>query len=92
MREDLDDLIVKMRHGGILYQEAVCEFRRAFISAALRANHGNACKAAATLGVHRNSLARLCTELELDAKAFRDSRRRQPAAARAAVLVKRTPR
>ena len=75
MRESLDDVIVQMRQGGILYDEAIGAFRRAFISAALRAKGGNACKAAAAMGVHRNTLRRLCTELEVDAMEFRRAQR-----------------
>ena len=75
MRESLDDVIVQMRQAGILCDEAMGAFRRAFISAALRAKSGNACKAAAAMGVHRNTLRRLCAELEGYAMEFRHGRR-----------------
>jgi DNA-binding NtrC family response regulator len=75
MRESLDNLIGQMRRGGLAYDEAAGAFRKAFISAALQSNRGNACKTAAAMRVHRNTLARICSELELEAREFRGGRR-----------------
>ena len=75
MQKNLENLIVRMRQGGILYSEAVPAFKRAFISAVLRANNGNLSRTARSMGLHRNTLARICSELELDAREFRVGRR-----------------
>ncbi len=91
MREHLEDLIAQMRGSGMQYETAVSEFRKAFVSAALRANSGNMCKAAEAMGVHRNTLARICSEVGIEAREFR-SERRSPASARASLFVKRPAR
>lgn len=78
MRSELDALIMQMQKGGILYAEAVREFRKAFIAEVLRENNGNQSKAARELGVHRNTLSRTAATLELDARALRPSSRRPP--------------
>jgi len=70
-----------MHEGGILYSEAVreCrEFRKAFIAAVLRENNGNQYKAARELGIHRNTLGRVVSLLELDVRALRPGSRRLP--------------
>ncbi|MGI9101463.1 MAG: helix-turn-helix domain-containing protein [Terriglobales bacterium] len=67
-----------MHKSGILYGEAVVAFQRAFISAALRENSGNISRAAPRLGLHRNSLTRLCSILEIDVRQFRPLSRRRP--------------
>lgn len=89
VRERLDSLVAQMNRGGILYGEAVDEFKKAFVSAALRENEGNVSKTAPVLGVHRNTLARICCELQLDVREFRPSSRRPPKSAHAAVVPKR---
>ena len=78
LSDELDTLITRMHHGGIFYREAVREFQRAFIASALREFNGNLSKTAPRLGVHRNTLTRTMAQLELDAAAFRSSRRRPP--------------
>jgi Fis family transcriptional regulator, factor for inversion stimulation protein len=69
VRDALDALIIQMYEGGILYAEVVREFRKAFIAAVLRENSGNQCKAARELGMHRNTLGRTASALELDVHA-----------------------
>jgi DNA-binding NtrC family response regulator len=92
VQERLDSLVALMTRGGILYQEALGEFKRAFVSAALRDNKGNVSKTAPALGLHRNSLARICAELDLDVRGFRPGSRRPPKSAHPDVAVKRSAR
>jgi Fis family transcriptional regulator, factor for inversion stimulation protein len=74
MKEQLEALIIQMYNSGIRYSESVREFKKSFILAALRENQGNRCKAARQLGMHRNTLSRAITELEVDVKRLRASR------------------
>ena len=92
MREDLQRLIEQMRQGGILYDEAVSVFRKAFITSVLRENGGNICKAAAALKLHRNTLARMCSELEVNPKALRPARRHPPTSVRPSAQATRSAR
>ena len=92
MQERLDSLVLQMHRGGVLYQQALCEFKKAFVSAALRDNKGNVSKTAPALGLHRNTLARICFELQLDVRGFRQSSRRPPKSAHAALVPKRAAR
>ena len=41
MKAQLEALVLEMHRGGILYSEAVREFRRAFITTVIRENNGN---------------------------------------------------
>ncbi|HUZ05832.1 MAG TPA: helix-turn-helix domain-containing protein [Acidobacteriaceae bacterium] len=66
MKRELDSLVVQMYASGITYEEAVREFRRRYIQEVLANHNGNQCKAARELGVHRNTLSRMMTELNLD--------------------------
>ena len=70
MRGELDALISRMQKGGILYTEAVREFRKAFIATVLRESNGNQSKAARELSMHRNTLSRTASALELDIRAL----------------------
>lgn len=92
MKDQLEALIMQMCKGGILYNEAVREFKKKFILAVLQENKGNQCKAARQLGMHRNTLSRTITELELDIKTLRGGTRRPPRSARAYTLEKRAAR
>ena len=74
MKGELDALISQMHKGGILYTEAVREFRKAFIATVLRENNGNQSKAARELGMHRNTLTRTASALRLDVRALRPVR------------------
>ncbi len=78
MRGELDALISEMHKGGILYTEAVREFRKAFIARVLRENNGNQSKAARELRMHRNTLSRTTAALEVDVRALRPGSRRPP--------------
>ena len=78
MGGEIDALISQMHKGGILYTEAVREFRKAFIATVLRESNGNQSKAARELGMHRNTLSRTVSALRLDVSALRPSSRRPP--------------
>ena len=78
MKDQLEALVAQMYQSGILYSEAVREFRKRFILTVLEQNNGNQCKAARQLGMHRNTLSRTITELELDVRAVRAGKRRPP--------------
>ena len=79
MQSELDALISQMHKGGIVYAEAVREFRKTFIAAVLRENNGNQIKAARELGMHRNTLSRTASALGLDVSALRPGSRRRAA-------------
>jgi DNA-binding NtrC family response regulator len=58
LREQLEKLIEEMVDKGILYDDAQKEFERRFIARALYRADGNLSRAAAILGMHRNTLSR----------------------------------
>lgn len=78
MKEQLESLVAQMYDCGILYPEAVREFKKRFIMNVLQQNRGNQCKAARELGMHRNTLSRTLVELKLDVRQLRDGGRRPP--------------
>ncbi|MGE3276049.1 MAG: helix-turn-helix domain-containing protein [Vicinamibacterales bacterium] len=65
MRELLDRLVTEMVDKGIRYQDAQREFEKRFITQVVQQCDGNLGRAAGTLGVHRNTLARKMAELKL---------------------------
>lgn len=75
VKDQLEALVAQMHSTGILYSEAVREFKKRFIMNVLAQNRGNQCKAARELGMHRNTLSRTIAELKLDVRQFRDGRR-----------------
>ncbi len=92
MKDQLEALVKQMHASGILYSEAVREFKKRFLVTVLQANNGNQCKAARELGMHRNTLSRTIAELKLDARALRDGARRPPVSARPVMLEKKAAR
>lgn len=82
MKDQLEALIMQMYKSGILYSEAVREFKKRFLQTVLQENNGNQCKAARELGMHRNTLSRTITELKLDVRGIRNGARRPPRGAR----------
>ncbi|HXQ25492.1 MAG TPA: helix-turn-helix domain-containing protein [Candidatus Acidoferrales bacterium] len=66
MKEELESLVGMMVERGILLEEAVTEFEKKFIKRVLEHARGNQCRAAKTLGIHRNTLSRKITEYHLD--------------------------
>jgi Fis family transcriptional regulator len=83
VKDQLEALILQMFKSGILYSEAVREFKKRFIVTVLQENNGNQCKAARQLGMHRNTLSRTIAELKLDVKSIRHGGRRPPRSERA---------
>ena len=86
MKQQLENLVREMRRRGIPYQEAVDEFKKAFLSVVLRANDGNQSKSAKQLGVHRNTLTRTILAMHIDLRAMQPSARRRPPQAELQVL------
>ena len=79
MSDEFESLVKQMYQQGILYQEAVSEFQKLFVATALREYKGNLSQAAPKLGIHRNTLGRVITQLGLDITSFRAPVRRPPA-------------
>ena len=97
MKNQLTSLVADMYESGILYNEAVREFKKVFITHVLEQNRGNQCKAARQLGMHRNTLSRTLAELELDARAVRENgketrEKRPPKGAKPVVMEKKAAR
>ena len=92
MKDQLEALVAQMYSSGILYSEAVREFKKRFLMTVLQENRGNQCKAARELGMHRNTLSRTIAELKLDVREFRDGARRPVRSERLAPLEKRLVR
>ena len=92
MKDQLEALIMQMYKSGILYAEAVREFKKRFILTVLQDNNGNQCRAARQLGMHRNTLSRTIQELKIDIRTLRDGSRRPPRSARPIPLDKKIAR
>ena len=92
MKDQLEALVNQMYKSGILYSEAVREFKKRFLLAVLNENQGNQSKAARELGMHRNTLSRTISELKLDIRAVRDNSRRPPRSARPVFLERKAAR
>jgi Fis family transcriptional regulator len=92
VKDQLEALILQMHKSGILYSEAVREFKKRFILTVLQENKGNQCKTARQLGMHRNTLSRTIAELDLDIKLLRHGGRRPPRSVRPSTFDKRSAR
>ena len=92
MKDQLESLVMQMYKSGILYSEAVREFKKRFILTVLLENQGNQCKAARQLGMHRNTLSRTIAELKVDLRSLRDGVRRPPRSARPLAVEKKAAR
>jgi DNA-binding NtrC family response regulator len=92
LKAQLEALVAQMCQSGILYSEAVREFRKRFILTVLEENNGNQCKAARQLGMHRNTLSRTISELDLDVRAVRAGARRPPKSEKSLVMEKKIAR
>src|SRR5437588_12337116 len=92
VKDQLESLVMQMYKSGILYSEAVREFKKRFLLSVLQENNGNQCKAARELGMHRNTLSRTITELKLDVRAIRSGARRPPRGARPQAMEKKAAR
>ena len=89
MKDQLEALILQMYRSNILYSEAVREFKKSFITTVLEENHGNQCKAAREMGMHRNTLSRTLQELKIDVRPMRADAKRPPRSARPLTLERR---
>ena len=78
MKQQLEDLVREMRRLGIPYEQAVEQFKKAFLSFVLRANNGNQSKSAKQLRVHRNTLTRTIQAMHIDLRAMRPTAGRRP--------------
>lgn len=76
MKRELDSLVSQMYGASIPYAEAVRQFKRRYILEVLAHNKGNQCKAAAQLGMHRNTLSRTLAELDMNTAQIRNGMRR----------------
>ena len=92
MKDQLESLVMQMYKTGILYSEAVREFKKRFILTVLQENQGNQCKAARQLGMHRNTLSRTIAELKVDVRGLREGARRPPRSARPLAMEKKAAR
>jgi DNA-binding NtrC family response regulator len=68
MHKLLDQLIDEMVARGVHYEDAHKEFDRRFVAKIIAKCDGNLSKAADSLGVHRNTLARKIKELKVKAR------------------------
>ena len=84
MKRDLDNLVLQMHAAGIPYTDAVREFKKRFILEVLARHRGNQCKAAEELGMHRNTLSRTLSELDMDSTQIKKGLRRPPGSVRPA--------
>ncbi len=82
MKRELDGLITQMHSAGVSYTEAVRQFKRRYMLEVLAHHKGNQCKAAEELGMHRNTLSRTLTELDMDTAKIRSGMRRPPVSER----------
>jgi len=93
MKNQLEALVNEMHTNGILYSDAVREFKKAYIANVLEHSAGNQCKAARELGMHRNTLSRTISELSVNLSEVRGMRRpmasARPAEAPAAMAMEK---
>ena len=57
-------LVSGLNQCGVRYDEAVKEFKRRYITNVLRENGNNQKRAAAALGIHRNTLSKIISDLQ----------------------------
>ena len=77
-KAQLETLVLWMHRTGILYCEALGEFKKQFIRVVLRDVNWNKSKAARALGMHRSTLVRTLRVLEIDIRALHNAERRPP--------------
>ena len=79
----LFQIVDELVRRGVTLEQARREFERQFIVASLKSNHGNFCRSARSLGVHRNTLRNKVSDLgigadDLDLPGRRQARRKSP--------------
>lgn len=77
MKDQLDALVNRLIEHDILFEDAVGEFEKRFISKVLEKNNGNLSRAAKVLHIHRNTLSRKIAAMKLDHRPKRRRRRRR---------------
>ncbi len=77
MKDQLEALVNQMVEHGIIYEDAILEFKKRFIRKILEKNKGNQSRAAKALGIHRNTLSRKIEDLGLDHQPNRRRRKRR---------------
>ena len=65
MHKMLEQLVGEMVARGVHFEDAQREFEKRFLTQVIDKSEGNLSKAADTLGVHRNTLARKMKELKI---------------------------
>ena len=68
MNKLLEQLVDEMVMCGVHYEDAQKEFEKRFVTRVLTKCDGNLTKAADTLGVHRNTLARKMVTMKIKAR------------------------
>ncbi len=77
-KTQLETLVRRMHKTGILYYEALEEFKKQFIIIVLRDVNWNKSKAARVLEMHRSTLVRILRELNIDVRTLPNAERRRP--------------
>jgi len=75
LKRELHSLVTQMHSAGISYADALRQFKRRYLLEVLAHHKGNQCKAAEELGMHRNTLSRTLSELDLDSTQIRNGLR-----------------
>jgi DNA-binding NtrC family response regulator len=65
VRDQLEKLVTDMVARGVLFEDAVRAFERAYVAHVLARADGNVTRAADALGIHRNTLSRKMSEYRL---------------------------
>ena len=86
MKRELDLLVSQMHANGVSYEDAVREFKRHYLLHVLVNHRGNQCKSAEELGMHRNTLSRTLSELDMDTAGIRTGLKRPVRSDRTAAI------
>ena len=78
MKAQLENIVLEMYRAGVSYDDALKKFQSVFIVTVLREHNGNQSRAAAELGMHRNTLRRTVRILKIDPRTVRDTSERRP--------------
>src|SRR5436309_2856240 len=87
VKRELESLVFQMHSAGISYNDAVREFKKRYIMEVLSRHRGNQCKAAAELGMHRNTLSRTLAELDMNTAQIKRGLRRPPRSVRPGMQI-----
>ena len=77
-KTQLETLVRRIHRSGILYYEALEEFKKQFIFVVLRDVNWNKSKAARALEMQRSTLVRILRELNIDVRTLSNAERRRP--------------